>query len=133
MESKRMMGFCVISVMAMGLLATLSNAIEINEISCTQALVELLPCKDYLMGSGPDQPPVACCQNAQALYQQATSTQIRRDLCNCLKNAAAQMGVNVDRAKNLAPACGISLPFPIDPKIDCNTVPLERLMMERFN
>ncbi|KAI4295974.1 hypothetical protein L6164_035967 [Bauhinia variegata] len=135
MESKRTMGFSVLSAMAIGLLAVAMSvsASEVNEISCSQALEDMVPCQDYLKGSGPDQPPSACCQNADSLFKQATSTQMRRDLCNCLKDSAIKIGVNVDRASKLAPSCKISLPFPIDPKLDCNSISLQGLMMERFN
>lgn len=54
------------------------------------------------------------------MFQQANTTQIRRDFCECVKRAAAQLGFKPERAKQIPDFCGIELKFSIDPNVDCS-------------
>ncbi|CAJ2651448.1 non-specific lipid-transfer protein-like [Trifolium pratense] len=109
-------------VMVVGMLVTTIDASQIDDVSCQEALLSLLPCLPFLQGVGPDAPPSNCCAGANNLNQKATTTQIRRDICNCLKPAASRFGVHSDRSTQLPQLCNISLSVSFDPSIDCNSV-----------
>jgi hypothetical protein len=116
---KKMMGFVVL---AFGLMFFALNASgrPSNDISCTDAIIDLLPCQPFLVSPGPALPTDACCQGAQTVLQQATTTEVRKSLCECFKNAAKGLGVNPENAKQLPSFCKIQTPVPIDPNIDCS-------------
>ena len=108
-------------VIILGMLVRTLEARKIDDVSCTSALFLLLPCLPFLQGVGPATPTSYCCAGANDLNQKANTTQIRRDVCNCLKPAASRFGVNPDRSKQLPQLCNITLSVPFDPSIDCNT------------
>lgn len=120
MEEKKAMALLV-PVMAFGLLVTTFSASQIDDITCGEARSLLLPCLPYLEGSGPGEPPPACCEGATSVYQRANTTQVRREICVCLKNAAKDMPINQDRAKRLPEQCKLNVPFPLDPNVNCST------------
>jgi hypothetical protein len=62
-----------------------------------------------LQGLGPDTPSSYCCAGTNTLNQKANTTQIRRNICNCLKPVASRFGVHSDRSKQLPQLCNISL------------------------
>jgi hypothetical protein len=119
-----MMGKIYISlsmiVMVLGMLVTTLDARQIDDVSCPEALLSLLPCLPFLQGLGPDTPSSYCCAGANTLNQKANTTPIRRDVCNCLKPAASRFGVHSDRSKELPHLCNISLSVSFDPSTDCN-------------
>lgn len=108
-------------MMVLGLLVTTLDAHQIDDVSCSEALLSLLPCLPYLQGAGPATPSSNCCAGANNLNQKANTTQIRRNVCNCLKPAASRFGVHSDRSKQLPHLCNINLSVSFDPSIDCNT------------
>ncbi|RHN67653.1 putative plant lipid transfer protein/Par allergen [Medicago truncatula] len=109
-------------VMVLGMLVATLDARQIDDVSCPSALFSLLPCLPFLQGVGPATPTSYCCAGITDLNQKANTTQIRRDVCNCLKPAASRFGVNPDRLKQLPTLCNITLNVPFDPSVDCNTV-----------
>lgn len=121
MMMKKTMVALSMSMMVLGLLATISNATRINDITCAEATPLLLPCVPFLKGSGGGQPSASCCSGANTIFQGATSTQNRRDLCQCFKQDVSVIGVNPDQLKQLPQLCNINLSFPLDPNIDCNS------------
>ena len=108
-------------VMVLGMFVTTLDARQIDDVSCSSALFSLLPCLPFLQGVGPATPTSYCCAGANDLNQKADTTQIRRDVCNCLKPAASRFGVKSDRSRQLPQLCNITLSVPFDPTIDCNT------------
>ncbi|XP_045797842.1 non-specific lipid-transfer protein-like [Trifolium pratense] len=113
----------IMVAMVLGMLVTKLDASQIDDVSCQEALLSLLPCLPFLQGADPATPPSNCCAGANNLNQKAATTQIRRDICNCLKPAASRFGVHSDRSKQLPQLCNINLSFSFDPSIDCNSVP----------
>ncbi|GLU15225.1 hypothetical protein SLE2022_317340 [Rubroshorea leprosula] len=89
-------------------------------ISCPEAIITLTPRVPFLTGVSPS-PSAFCCEGVSKLNDEASTTQDRRELCNCLKGVAPSFGVNPEIAKELAPKCRVKTPVPIDPNIDCNT------------
>ncbi|CAL0324776.1 unnamed protein product [Lupinus luteus] len=110
-----------LSIMILGLLDGTSNASQINDITCGEVGPLLLPCVPFLQGSGTGQPSTSCCSGPKSIFDRATSTQNRRAFCECFKQAAPIIGLNPGRSKQLPKLCNISLPFNLDPKIDCNS------------
>ncbi|XP_030456884.2 non-specific lipid-transfer protein 2-like [Syzygium oleosum] len=94
----------------------------INDIMCGENIADLLPLLPFLKGSNP-LPTTLCCHAVQTVQKLANAKQIRRDQCECFKKAALGLGVDPGKAKALPERCHIHLPVPIDPKIDCSTVP----------
>ncbi|KAI5395528.1 non-specific lipid-transfer protein [Lathyrus oleraceus] len=111
-----------ILLMVLVMLVTPFFARQIDDITCPEALLALLPCLPFLQGTGPPTPPNNCCIGLNNLNQRANTTQIRKDVCNCLKPAASRFKVNPDKSKQLPKLCNIALSVPFDPSVDCNTV-----------
>ncbi|CAL0324777.1 unnamed protein product [Lupinus luteus] len=110
-----------LSIMILGLLDGTSNASRINDITCGEVGPLILPCVPFLQGSGPGQPSTSCCSATKIVFERATSTQNRRDLCQCFKKVAPIIGVNPHRSKQLPKMCNIRLSFPLDSKINYNS------------
>ncbi|XP_004513713.2 non-specific lipid-transfer protein A-like [Cicer arietinum] len=117
---KKIIAFLML-VMVLGLQVTTLDARQIDDISCSKAIVSLEPCLPFLTGLGQPTPTTSCCEGAQNLNQKADTTPVRCDVCECLKGAAIKFGVNSDKTKQLPQLCNISLSFSFDPSIDCNT------------
>ncbi|KAJ4711728.1 Non-specific lipid-transfer protein [Melia azedarach] len=90
-------------------------------ISCSDVLKDLRPCVNYLK-SGAGKPPAACCTGASALASAASSTADKKTACGCIKTAAQKINPNSQLAQALAGNCGISLPVPVSPNVDCSKV-----------
>ncbi|XP_019419928.1 PREDICTED: non-specific lipid-transfer protein AP10-like [Lupinus angustifolius] len=112
-----------LSMMILSSLYETLKASEINDITCVDAERLLLPCIPYLQGFGSPKPSSSCCSAAKTIFKGATTTKNRRALCECFKQAAPVIGVNPDRSKQLPKLCNIRLSFPLDPKINCNSIP----------
>lgn len=112
--------YVCVSAITLSLLVTTMSGSQTNEISCNDAVSDLLPCQPFLVGSQQN-PTVGCCTGVNIVFHMADTTQNRRDLCECLKKLAAQIGVKPERAKALPQFCGIGLPFPMDPNVDCKS------------
>ncbi|MBA0587426.1 hypothetical protein Gorai_000558, partial [Gossypium raimondii] len=52
-----------------------------------------MPCKAYLTTPAPS-PTLACCQAVASVNASASTTQSRRDLCECFKKKAPFYGVD---------------------------------------
>lgn len=107
------------TIWMMVLLVLALAASHANAIPCGQAIAKLMPCKPYLVGQANSVPP-QCCVGASTLNGMVTSKPELRDLCKCLKQTAAELRVNVDRAKALPGICHITVPVPIDPNVNCD-------------
>ncbi|XP_073154154.1 non-specific lipid-transfer protein 1-like [Henckelia pumila] len=101
-----------------------------QSISCAEALEFLLPCQSFLMGSGDISVP--CCQGTKALSQASSTQADRQSVCQCLKQAAASVNVNVDRAKQLPQLCNVSVPVPVQPDVNCDAIPVVVGLMNRY-
>ncbi|XP_050206990.1 non-specific lipid-transfer protein 1-like [Mercurialis annua] len=105
------------------LVMVMSNAIKsVHGMTCSEALQPLKPCIGYLTDSEPSSPSDSCCSGVEELSNEATTTEIRQQLCGCFKKAVAAFGIDPNRAKQLPGSCGVQSPVPIDPTIDCTTV-----------
>ncbi|KAJ9176657.1 hypothetical protein P3X46_011943 [Hevea brasiliensis] len=95
------------------------NTVQGQGITCAQAITTLQPCLPFLLGTA-SSPNPSCCSGVQTLNKEANTTEIRRQLCQCIKTAAASAGVNPGNAKQLPGLCNVNLPVPIDPSVDCS-------------
>ncbi|XP_021911034.1 non-specific lipid-transfer protein 3-like [Carica papaya] len=103
----------------------MANMVSVDAaVDCGEALAALMPCRSFLVGEGPDKPSAPCCAAVQTVYKMAGSTKDRRDLCTCFVKAAPSIGVKPERAEELPHDCGITLPFPIVPDINCSSIPV---------
>ncbi|KAB1221794.1 Non-specific lipid-transfer protein [Morella rubra] len=116
MGKKLMRGW---SVVAFGFVVLIFSACPSDAITCPEAIKSLAPCQDFLVGDAAKPSPF-CCAGVQSILSQAGTPETRRDLCECFKKAAAAGGVKIDKAKQIPNSCGISLPVPIDPNVDCS-------------
>ncbi|GFP98964.1 non-specific lipid-transfer protein cw18 [Phtheirospermum japonicum] len=79
-----------------------------------------MPCQPFLLGMC-NSVTVPCCQGAESLSQLVSSHwDVLKTTCQCIKQAAAAMGVDVARAKQIPQLCNISVPVPIDPNVNCD-------------
>lgn len=93
---------------------------SVRALTCPQAVATLSPCLAFLQGKGSN-PSAPCCLGARNLNNMASTTEIRRQVCGCLKEAVISFGIDISRAKAIPEVCKIPVPVPIDPSVDCNT------------
>ncbi|XP_011096024.1 probable non-specific lipid-transfer protein 3 [Sesamum indicum] len=110
------------AVWVVGLLVLAVGTSQVSAISCLDAITRLMPCQSYLLGFS-SSVSVQCCQGAASLNQLVGSDRGQlKPLCQCLKQTAVSIGVNVDRAKQLPQLCKITVPVPIDPNVNCDSL-----------
>ncbi|XP_039015640.1 non-specific lipid-transfer protein P5-like [Hibiscus syriacus] len=102
----------------LGLLAVVLAA---HAMTCEEAIATLMPCKPYLTTSEPS-PTLACCQAVATVNASASTTQSRRDLCECFRKNAPAYGVIADKAKKLPGLCAVHVPVPIYPSVNCHNI-----------
>ncbi|PWA57110.1 putative non-specific lipid-transfer protein 3 [Artemisia annua] len=115
-----MAGSSSVAMLILLFVAMNSASLFVDAISCQGAITRMLPCQAYLMGVGGITVP--CCQSAQTLSQVAKATPENFKLvCQCLKQAALLMGINMGRAQQIPQLCHIDVAAGlIDPNVDCN-------------
>ncbi|XP_058782407.1 non-specific lipid-transfer protein-like [Vicia villosa] len=123
MSEKNYVSLFVSSVVVLGLLMTTLKANQIDDISCVTAIWYVMPCVPYLKDSAPGTPSSSCCAGVNNLLQKADTTQVRRNVCQCLKDASSKFGADSQKSKQLPQLCNITVSFPFDPKVDCNSIP----------
>ncbi|GLU15631.1 hypothetical protein SLE2022_321040 [Rubroshorea leprosula] len=122
MERKMMdCGSWFLWILGLGIILAMVGSRRVHAaISCSDALNTLTICEPFLKGVSPS-PGAPCCESVSKLYNEASTTQERWDICQCLNEAAHSFGVDPKIAKDLSPKCGFETLMPIDPDIDCNT------------
>ncbi|EOY04044.1 PREDICTED: non-specific lipid-transfer protein A [Theobroma cacao] len=119
---KKVMGFpWSIGLGVVGLVILVATAYAVDAMTCQQAITTLMPCQPFLTGAAPA-PTVPCCLAVSNVNTAATTTQARRDLCECFEKAAPGFGVKPEKAKQLPQLCGVTVPVPIDPTINCKDI-----------
>ncbi|XP_058782312.1 non-specific lipid-transfer protein A-like [Vicia villosa] len=119
MSSQKTVGVMLVLCMVM---TTTLHASEMDDVSCSEAILSLWPCLPFLEGSLPPTPSADCCTGAKNLFNKANTTPIKRKVCECLKDASTKFGVKPDRTAQLPQLCHIQLPFPIGPSTDCSKI-----------
>ncbi|KAL4272680.1 hypothetical protein GQ457_13G014960 [Hibiscus cannabinus] len=112
MENKLKVGVKVI----VGLVALV---LTVEAMTCRDAINTMLFCIPYLTTE--PSPTLVCCQSVAIVNASATTTQSRRELCQCFENNAPAFGVVPDKAKQLPGLCGVRVPVPIDLNVDCQS------------
>ncbi|KAI4383478.1 hypothetical protein MLD38_009312 [Melastoma candidum] len=92
-----------------------------SAVQCSDVLKYLRPCVQYLK-NGSGMPPSDCCAGATSLSNAATSSDDKKTVCNCIKNAAQKINPQAQLAQSLAQNCGITLPVPVSPNVDCTKI-----------
>ncbi|XP_050206649.1 non-specific lipid-transfer protein A-like [Mercurialis annua] len=115
MEKKLMI---IIMVFALVMSKKIEN---VEGITCPEAVATLNPCLPFLTGASPS-PTGPCCLAVDRVNQGATTREIRRQLCDCFKQASRSFGVKADKAKQIPDLCHVQVPVPIDPSIDCTKI-----------
>ncbi|KAI3713172.1 hypothetical protein L1987_71745 [Smallanthus sonchifolius] len=115
-----MKGSMTVAMLAMIIMA-LVMVQPTEAISCGELATMLAPCMDYLRSGG--SPSANCCSGVRRVQDATQSQADRKIACNCAKSAAGQLKVQVDAASSLPGKCGVSVTIPIDPNVDCNTIP----------
>ncbi|KAL5702694.1 hypothetical protein ACHQM5_027874 [Ranunculus cassubicifolius] len=92
-----------------------------HSLTCLEVQNDLGPCISYLTGAVPA-PSAQCCNGVKHLKAVASTTELRRQTCNCCKQAAALIGNMKDSCiKDLPSKCGTSLSFSISKDMNCNS------------
>ncbi|KAE7995284.1 hypothetical protein FH972_000102 [Carpinus fangiana] len=107
MENK-MMGCAVLAFGLMFLVLNASGSPS-NDISCTDATTDLLPCQSFLVGAGPASPTAACCLGAQTVAKQllATTPEARKAVCECIHKYGKDVGAKPENGKQILQLCKI--------------------------
>ncbi|XP_004289696.1 PREDICTED: non-specific lipid-transfer protein 2-like [Fragaria vesca subsp. vesca] len=117
---------CSMSLLAFGvvIMVLMISSCPANGLTCDDTARILTPCQDFLVGSGPPTPSTGCCGAMRNLVSRATSTQVRRDLCGCMKQIILGFHVDVGKLQFIVPQyCKVKIPVPLDPNADCSKVP----------
>ncbi|KAK1278122.1 hypothetical protein QJS04_geneDACA014826 [Acorus gramineus] len=90
------------------------------QVSCSNVDSAMGPCVQYVTGQA-NAPSAECCNGVRSINQAATSTQARRDTCECLRQMAARYSNLRDEAAQALPEqCGVSVGIPISRNTDCS-------------
>ncbi|CAI9112888.1 OLC1v1013391C1 [Oldenlandia corymbosa var. corymbosa] len=106
--------FCV-GLLGLLILAPHAEAV----IQCGTVFQKLGKCLSYISGGALDP---ACCQGISSLKAQAASKPDRQAVCGCLKQIAAANPAAAAKGTGLLKACKVSIPYALNPKIDCAKV-----------
>lgn len=106
-------------------LVTFGPKAEAAVTSCGPVVTSLYPCVSYIMNGGNTVPAAQCCNGIRNLNTMAQTTNDRRAVCTCIKNAVSQSGfsytnLNLNLAAGLPRKCGVNIPYQISPNTDCN-------------
>ncbi|PIA34117.1 hypothetical protein AQUCO_03900198v1 [Aquilegia coerulea] len=108
----------------LGVIVVLAMVMPRQAFTCMDVTKSLVQCSTYVIGSAPE-PPKPCCDGVKQLKAMAVTTNDKRQICACCKDAAFRYG---DKLKNdavtaLPAKCGAPLPFTISKNFDCNSIP----------
>ncbi|MED6122608.1 hypothetical protein PIB30_037098 [Stylosanthes scabra] len=93
-------------------------------MSCDEVKNDLMPCLSFVLFGG-FMVPQECCNGARTVYGAAQTTPDRQAVCNCILNAirgAPTTPFEVANAASIPPKCGLNVPYPITPSIDCSSI-----------
>ncbi|CAN6194925.1 unnamed protein product [Urochloa humidicola] len=112
-----------ISAIAVVLLAALAFQQQLARaaITCPDVVNDMEPCLSFLQGDGAF-PSAECCNGVRALYAAANTKADRQATCECLKTAYRQINAQLSAAQALPDDCGLSLPYPVTPDVDCTMI-----------
>ncbi|KAI3465918.1 hypothetical protein Pfo_022581, partial [Paulownia fortunei] len=83
-------------------------------VSCSDIMPAVMQCASFAIGTV-SQPSGGCCYELSRLTGIASTTDDRRQMCNCLKQVAPQYpGVKDSNLQALPQKCGVSFPFSND-------------------
>ncbi|XP_047330102.1 non-specific lipid-transfer protein 1-like [Impatiens glandulifera] len=93
------------------------------KLNCGTVFQNLSPCLGYISTGGSKKPSPACCNAVNSLNNAAVTTPDRQTACTCLKQIATGYSSTIVAVAATIPAkCGVSIPYKIDPTIDCSKV-----------
>ncbi|MED6146064.1 hypothetical protein PIB30_031080 [Stylosanthes scabra] len=123
-DSNVKVGMVFYAVIYAALSATTTVPKVAAAMSCDEIKSDLTPCLSFVLFGG-FMVPQACCDGARTVYGAAQTTPDRQALCSCIINAirgAPYTSFNVANAAAIPPKCGLSVPYPITPDIDCSSI-----------
>ncbi|KAK4377450.1 hypothetical protein RND71_003746 [Anisodus tanguticus] len=87
-------------------------------LTCGRVQSVLAPCLPYLQGHDPLR---SCCGGVKGLLGTAKTPADRKIACTCLKSAVnAIKSIDAGKAAGLPSACGVNIPYKINPSTDCS-------------
>lgn len=90
-------------------------------VSCGNVASALTQCVPYLTGTV-TAPATECCNGVKRLVASVTTTQDKRQACNCVKQAASRYQNLKDAAASALPGkCGVSLGYPVSRTFNCDS------------
>ncbi|KAK7374041.1 hypothetical protein VNO80_07465 [Phaseolus coccineus] len=104
-------------VMCMGVLGA---PMMVQAISCGDVTTDLAPCLSYLINGGAASD--ACCAGVRSILGAAGTTSDKQTVCNCLKDAANNFGINENYAQALPGLCNVSVPYKISRSTNCANI-----------
>ncbi|XAR50823.1 hypothetical protein NMG60_11005270 [Bertholletia excelsa] len=117
MAENMMFSFLLVSDLVILLLV----ASPTSAMTCADAIDYVRPCAGFFIGGAPV-PGDECCSGAKTLNQiAAASEEDRKTACECLKQAAKRVKIDLGKAKMLPQICNFTPVIPIDPDVDCSS------------
>ena len=90
-------------------------------VTCGDVTSAIAPCMSYATGQA-SSPSVGCCSGVRTLNGKASTSADRQAACRCLKNLAGSFkGISMGNAANIPGECGVSVSFPINNNVNCDT------------
>lgn len=87
--------------------------------SCMTVDSDILPCTAFVSGAVA-QPAKACCDGIRSLNSAASTTEMRKAACKCIKSLIGGAPINYTTAAELPKRCGVDIGIPISPSVDCS-------------
>ncbi|KAK1282922.1 Non-specific lipid-transfer protein 2A [Acorus calamus] len=90
------------------------------DVSCKTVDRAISTCGKYLIGMAFD-PTAECCSGMRSIHEAASSTQARRETCNCIQQTVSMYSDLYDHAaRMLTGKCGVKAGIPISRGFDCS-------------
>ncbi|KAL0814364.1 hypothetical protein Bca101_070807 [Brassica carinata] len=106
----------IVSIILMTIVSPIFHAKIVCSITCAMMKDTAKPCLYGVRQPG-EKPTDACCNAIYSLNLQATTTQARRDLCQCFKDVITSSPYI--KLIDVPALCDIPLPVPFTPSVDC--------------
>jgi len=106
-----------VACMVVMCMAVVGAPMMAEAVSCNDVTTNLAPCLSYLMNGG--SASSACCEGVRNILGAAGTTSEKQTVCNCLKEAANNFGINDNYAQALPGLCGVSVPYKISRSTNC--------------
>ncbi|CAJ1810301.1 unnamed protein product [Sphenostylis stenocarpa] len=111
-----------VACMVVMCMAVVGAPVMVQGVSCNDVTMNLAPCLPYLING--EAASDACCAGVRSTLGAAGTTSDKQTVCNCLKDAANNFGINDGYAQALPGLCKVNVPYKISRSTNCANIRL---------